>query len=240
VSNSIKKITKARLFLGVLAASFTFGTASVVAQDNERTGSVPQNLGKLTTQLNSIDGTFKQIESSPRSRTDMAGEQFERQQAAYASGMYDIYINQLQSVALFAKTNGKEGSINGITQFEVLAKAHETRLRQLNERGKRLQPAGGTPVSMQVPVRLTPVAWSPIDLIIPRAHAAIALTVVIACKQPVNATVCAAATAKAIVDGKIARQQFDACWAKYEGTRPKWWRAILRAGCTATFVARLA
>ena len=79
------------------------------------------------------------------------------------------------------------------------------------------------------------------EFFIPQAKAAIALTVSNACHgNPVNQAACAQAIAAGVANGNAARATYNACWNSKEGVRPKWWRAVLRAGCVTALVARLA
>jgi hypothetical protein len=134
-----------------------------------------------------------------------------------------------------------------LNDFEMLAQRHERRTSVLARKADMITKGQQTSF-----LRLTPAA-TPVssgflaslhEFMFPSARAAIALTVYNACKKDgngnVNAAACTAASVKALADSNAARNAFNGCWAKYENTKPKWVRALARAGCTAALVARLA
>lgn len=244
------KIQLGRASVRSIAIVSGIGASAIFAGFVGARETVPQNAQFQTSlraneiQLTAIERSFAKIEAArtPAAK-DALADGFEREQTAYAKSMQERYSAALAQADLEVKTNGKQGSVAALKLFEDLAQSHEARLDTLSTRGKRMAPAG---MAMMWPATVTHVArqeapaWSPMDLLIPRAQAAIALVVYNACKQPRDNKVCAAAILKGTQDGVVARNTFNACWARYEGTRPKWWRATLRAGCTAALVARLA
>lgn len=225
-----------------VAVVTTGAAAALLEPAGQSDAAFTSSLRASETQLATIDRTFQQVEraTATGAATDAAAGQLEMQQADYVKGMNARYSEALGQVQLIVTSKGKAGSVAGLKAFEDLAQVHEARLKILAGRARAFAPQGTQRIAPPAYVAQREAAWSPIDLIIPRARAAIALTVYNACKQPRNDAACVAAIAKAKTDVQTANQNFNSCWASYENTRPKKVRAILRIVCTATLVGRLA
>lgn len=196
-------------------------------------------------QLGTVERSFSQIEAArtPAAKDALAAP-FEAQQDAYAKSMLSQYSTALAQADLSMKSKGTKGSVQLVSSFERQAQSHERRLNALFARGQNLKPAGAaswTPIALPR-AEEQETAFSMIgSFFIPQAKAAIALRVYNACHgNPVNQAACAQAIVAGVVDGNTARATYNACWSSKEGVRPKWWRAVLRAGCVTALVARLA
>lgn len=184
---------------------------------------------------------------------DALAAAYESQQLRYVDVMQKQHDTAVQAVLCCGGPRPIKDLVNNeagmaqLNEFEMLAQRHERRTQELAIRGEKIAPGRQTSFWQPDfdPLRGVSVLLSSAhDFVFPPAHAAIALTVYNACKKneagTVNQQACAAAAAKAVIDSNAARQTFNACWAKYENTKPKWWRSVQRAGCTAALVARLA
>lgn len=198
-----------------------------------------------------LERTQARIEAT---KTDAARDAlapaYEEQQLRYVNAMqrqHDTAIKAVSNSAGGPRWVRYEQALADLNQFEQLAQRHERRTMVLSKRAEAM--ATSRPTSFNIPVAAPLHASGSIlaaahDYIFPPAHAMIALTVYNACKKDSNGTVnqkaCAAAAAKGLADSNAARNTFNSCWSSLEGVRPKWWRSVRRAGCTAALVARLA
>jgi len=194
-------------------------------------------------QLSSIETVFSQIEAAKTTdERDKLSDNFENQLSSYAKGMLSSYDAAVMEATLSAKSQGKEGGIERLKAFEDLAVRHEVRLKALEERGKKLLPRGG---SLMVPHGKVQYGWLLLDKIgdffVSPAEAAIALSIWNPCHtHPAAQPACNNAIASGVTQTAAAQSTFNSCWGSKEGVRPKWWRAILRAGCVTALGVRLA
>lgn len=220
------------------------------AEESERMTS-PLSSVQFTTKLQGLDRQLASIQASvteiAKAKTDAEkdkyGDALNDTLAAYAKGMlesFDIATNQAQ---MANKSQGKEGNMEELKQFEDLAARHERTLKQIDARAKKMKAPPGAPSMSE---SSSPASgWSVLDkigdLFVTPAEGAIALSVYNACNQnPPNQTACAQAIVSSVAQGNAARNTFNDCWNRYENTRPKWWRAICRAGCVTALAVRLA
>lgn len=248
--NAMRKLRHAILPAGL--AIVGLGATMVSAQERVAGAASSASLREaqfdrpLTAQLTEIERTFGRIQSA---RTDAERDEiaplFEKQQYAYSMNVFDQYSAALGNADRFVKSNGESGGFAELGRFERMAIRHEVALKALTAQGQRLAPKGEElPKTSALPMP-RPAKVGLMDRIarflIPQAKAAIALQVYSVCNaKPYNRAACAQATAKGITDAAAARAAFSTCWASHENRRPKWWRAVLRASCTAALVARLA
>lgn len=202
-------------------------------------------LQDIDRQLTSIEAVFTQIEVAKTDQDkDKYADDLERRLDAYAKAMLGSITTALKQAELSAMSRGKEGSTELLKSFEDLAKKHEDRLKQIDGRAQKMRPKSGS-ISELVGGGKVALDWPMLkkigDFFISPAEAAIALSVYTACHQsPPNQTACAQAVTSGIAQTAAAQTTFNACWNRYEGTRPKWWRAVLRAGCVTALGVRLA
>lgn len=238
-----------RLRLAILPAGIAIvglGATMVSAQERMAGAASSASLRALDARLTAIERTFGRIQSA---RTDTERDKiaplFEKQQYAYSMNVFDQYSAALGNADRFVKSNGESGGFAELAYFEILILRHEGALKALTAQSQRLAPKGEELPKTSARPMPRPAKVGLMDRIvsflIPQAKAAIALQVSSVCNaKPYNQTACAQAIARGIVDGNAARAAFSTCWASYENRRPKWWRAVLRASCTAALVARLA
>lgn len=239
---------KQLLSAAALSAVAIGAVTSAVAQDKMSvTAQFSGKLRGVDAQLGVIERTFQSIESqTSTTERDAQTLGFEREQVSYAVNMLSQYDYALAQADLAMKSNGRTGTVELLNAFETVAKRHEGRLGVLYQRAEKLAARGGTAAISwrHAPVAAAPSNWLVAyigDLLVPSAHAAIALQVYSACNQnPKNNVACVQAIAKGVVDGKNAKTTFDACWAKYANTLPKIVRNAKRLGCTLALTARLA
>jgi hypothetical protein len=219
-------------------------TCAGVAEAQERSTGLQANNSQLT----SIEALFTQIEAAKtdRDKDKLAGN-LESRLATYAKAMVASFTTAIKQAQLAAKTRGKEGSVELLKTFEDLAVDHENRLKRLDDQGQKMksgstsEPAEGGRVAL---------GWRMLDKIsdffISPAQAAIAVTSWNVChglnsnSTAAQWAACANATSNAATQTTAAYATFNACWNGLDGVRPKWWRAIRRAGCVAVLVAKLA
>jgi hypothetical protein len=205
-----------------------------------------QDLKANDSQLTSIETLFNQIDTAKADGDkDKFADNLERRLSAYGKAMSAAFNAALRQAELAAKSKGKQGNVEALKTFEDLATKHEQRLKQLDERGKKMK-------SSSIPATGDRLAfgWRMLDtlgsFIITPAEAAIALNVYGLChglnsnSTAAQWAACNRAIANAIGQRSAAQSAFNSCWSSLEGVKPKWWRAVRRAGCTAVYVARLA
>lgn len=198
-------------------------------------------------QLTSIEGLFARIEAAKTTADkDKHADELNNTLAAYAKAMMESFDTAMKQAERANKSRGKEGSTELLKSFEGLAVKHENRLKVLDERAQKIKaPAESSSTSEPVEGGRVARGWPMLekisDFFISPAQAAIALSVYSACHQsPPNQTACAQAIQTGTTQAAAAQATFNTCWNKYENTRPKWWRAILRTGCVTALAARLA
>ncbi len=205
-----------------------------------------QNLKANDSQLTSIETLFNQIDTAKTDGDkDKSADSLERRMSDYAKAMTEAFNSALRQAELAAKSKGKQGNVEALKTFEDQAAKHEQRLKQLDDRGKKMKSSFVPEASDRLAL-----GWRMLDSLgsffISPAEAAIALSVYGFCNGlNSNSTAaqwaaCNRAVANAIVQRRIAQSAFNSCWRNLEGVRPKWWRAVRRAACTAVYVARLA
>jgi hypothetical protein len=225
------------LILGVFLGASLSWVGSAAAQ--ERNAALQENDKALT----SIEGMFSQIEGAKTDEEkDKYADNFERSLASYAKAMMSSFDAALKQAELAAKSQGKEGNSEQLKAFEDLAVKHEKKLNDLDRQAKKAKPKSG---SIWVPGMDGKLALGLLekigDALISPAEAAIALSVYSAChRSPPNQTACAQGIAAGLAQSSAANAAFNSCWDSYANRRPNWWRALLRTGCVATLVARLA
>ncbi|HYR21520.1 MAG TPA: hypothetical protein VEP30_01170 [Chthoniobacterales bacterium] len=194
-------------------------------------------------QLTSIEASFTQIEAARATADkDKYADALNDTMAAYAKGMMESFDTATKQAELANKSQGKEGSIALLKQFEDLAAKHERTLKQLDARAQKMK---APPEASAYEPAEGDNGWSLLekigDFFISPAQAAIAVSTYNQCHQsPPNQAACAQAIVNAVTQGNAARNVFNTCWNNQESVRPKWWRAVKRAACTAVLVARLA
>lgn len=94
-------------------------------------------------QLASIEQLFTQIEAAklPAEKEKLFDE-LSQPLAAYAKGMMESFDTAMKQAELAAKSQGKQGSTRLVKPFEALAVKHEQRMKQLDERGEKIEIAG--------------------------------------------------------------------------------------------------
>lgn len=230
--------------LALLAAgAAAFGSTMVVAQsDGPATNMRASRLRILDRSVSAIEQTFSELTKATAAPEGNAmSARFEAQQIEYAGAMLSEYNAALQQADLASKTGGRQGSIEALNNFELVAKSHEDRLRILDSRAQRVienrgAPTASLPSSSPLLASADRFVGSLVGMIIAPAHAAIALNVYNICKGNGQSPACLQAIAKGVIDGKAAKSTFDTCW----NSKTKPFLALKRAGCTAVFVARLA
>jgi hypothetical protein len=203
-------------------------------------------------QLTSIEALFTRIESAklPADK-EKHSDDLDAPLAAYAKAMMESFDTAVKQAELANKSQGKEGSTELLGNFENLAKKHESRLKQLDQRAKKIMsPQSGSssdPAGSAKLARAWPMLEKVSDFFVSPARAAIALSVYNACHHPsgqtwtqAQQTACNTAIANANSQGAAAHTTYNSCWTRYENTKPKWWKALQRAGCVTALVARLA
>ena len=227
-----------------LAAAVLLATSSLVVAQGETAGRGvgPERLAGLDQRLAAIEQTFADIakvKSPPEG--DAKSVRFEAQQMEYANALLAEYDSALKQVDIASKTNGGRGALENLNRFEKTVKAHETRLKILDARAKRVIAARGAATAW-LPVANVKLAWveDRIDaaarFIIPEAHALAALKVYNACNGNGQSPICIKAIAQGLVDGNNARNIFNTCWNN--ATKP--WKGLKQAACTAALAVRLA
>jgi hypothetical protein len=235
----------------LLAIGILLAGEPVFAQERRAAGEIvsPAQFGTRLQgndrQLVSIEQLFTRMEAAKvTADKEKYSDDLSDALAAYAKAIMESFDTANKQAELAAKSEGKGGSTALLKPFEDLAVKHENRLKQLDERAQKIM---GSPKSSSIsePAEGGRVAggWPMLekisDFFISPARAAIALSVYTACHQN-NPPLCTQYTAWGITQTQAAWVIFNACWNNLEGTRPKWWRAILRASCTTGLVVRLA
>lgn len=207
-----------------------------------------QDLKANDSQLTSIETLFDQIDTAKADgdKDKLAGN-LERRLSDYGRAMTAAFNAAVRQAELAAKSKGKQGSVEALKTFEDVAAKHEQRLKQLDERAKKMR--SGSILDLFNGSRLA-LGWRMLDtlgsFIVTPAEAAIAAVPYSICaglnsnSTAAQWAACNSAIATAIVQRQTAQANFNTCWNNLEGVRPKWWRAVRRAGCTALYIARLA
>jgi hypothetical protein len=242
-----KKIALAMLALGALPLPFQSAVAVTPAQQATHQTALRTNEASLVM----LERTQARIEATKGDAArDALAVAYEEQQLRYVNAMqqqHDAAISVMRETLGGPRWGLHEQNLAQLNQFELLAQSHERRTQVLSQRADAM--AAGRPLTFQLPVASplqasTAILAAAHDYVFPPAQAMIALTVYNACKKDssgnVNQKACAAAVAQGLVDSNAARVTFNSCWASLESVRPKWWRSVRRAGCTAALVARLA
>lgn len=216
-------------------------------------------------QLTSIETSFTQIENAKTAADkDRLADTLESRLAAYAKAMLESFDAALKQAETAAKSPVRRDSFELLKKFEDQLQSHERRLKRLDERAQKMKPSSslqpiedgklavGWRMLEKVSDSIGPAQESGkatlgwllgkiSDAVISPAQAAIALSIYNACSAtPYNQAACIAATAAGHAQRIAAQNAFNACWNGLEGVRPKWWRAVRRAGCVTVLVARLA
>jgi hypothetical protein len=207
----------------------------------ERNAALQENDKQLTT----IEGLFKQVEAAKATDDkDKAADDLGSRLDAYAKAMVASFEAALKQAELAAKSQGKEGNTEQLKTFEDLAVKHENRLKQLDNRAKKMQPKSGSiwePGKDGKTAFVRPVLQKIGEFFISPAEAAIALSVYSAChRSPPNQAACVQGIATGVTQTAAAQATYRACWERLDGVRPKWWRDIRRVACVTALVARLA
>lgn len=239
------------LCLGLI---FTQPTGYAAAEERSSTGAVvsaPAFMARLQSndkQLTSIETLMARMDAAKSSADkDKYADNLNDTLAAYSKAMLESFDTATKQAELANNSQGREGNIALLRQFEGLAVRHERKLKQVDARAQRMMKASPGTTSTSDPDEGDEVAgvWSILnkigDFFVTPAQAAIALSGYNACSQkPPNQVACAAAIAKGIIDGNTARVQFNTCWNNQANVKPAWWRALKRTACTVALVARLA
>lgn len=224
------------LCLGAMFAHLGPGSAQERTKGKAGAPQIGSDLRANDRQLMSIEGLVRQIEAAKTSAAkDRLADTLETSVAAYARAMVASFNAAIKQA--------EQGNVESLKSFEEHATNHENRLKQLDERGQKMAPRSGL---IQEPAKAGKAALGWLletigDFLISPAQAAIALSVYNACHQnPPNQAACASAVAGGPGQVSAAYATFNNCWNSLDGVRPKWWRAIRRAGCAAALTARLA
>lgn len=212
------------------------------ASGNEVPSDFTASLKDIDRQLAEIEGVANKMhEARNGDQKDAFADDLESKLSQYSKEMFSSFRVAIQQANLAQKSGGRRGSIELLHNYEDLASNHERRLATID---KVLQPEGGKPVASRSS-NSNELSWRVgqviLNVLVPPAEAAIALSVNGACQQnPRNQVACTQAISNGNSLANSAQSQFAACWGGYEGTRPKAWRAVKRLGCSAALVARLA
>ena len=223
------------LAIACVAALTIFAPLAVSAQSDEL-----QRNEKL---LATIEGSFGQLQAAKADDAkDKEADVLENALSEYAKAMLASFDAAMEQARVVAKSGGKEGDAAAVSAFEAQASDHAKRLDGIDGQARKLLPKAGWLFEPALPTPSSAFAMleGAGSLLATPAEAAIAIPVAVACRQPVNPIACAQAIATAVTQGNAARNTFNQCWNAQENVRPKWWRALKRAGCTAVLVARLA
>lgn len=220
-----------------------------------------------------LNGQLEQITSAGeqlRSTRLLTARDFEvSPDQAYASGMYDIFIETAGNAKLASDSKGARGDVQGLRLFEDLAEVHEATLgrevgnnddfmARIRSGEVLIDPkyvatwsprdrAGFKAFLSPSAVRAYPSLVSVTPAAMPQAFAASELTgqacsVALPCITPCinkNWAACAACIGKAIPTAKAAYSKFLSCWNG--AGKPKWTPLFVwRAKCLAAFIKVLA
>lgn len=256
-----KYILTFSLAIGVLLVGVPFLAQSSGAQERLiSTQSFERELKASDKALTAIENSFTKIENAKSAKErDALADGFERQLSVYARGMMKQCELALAQASQAAKTNGRAGSVKLPVLYEELAQQHEKRLKSLEARAEKLkgeikERGGGEAKKsgsiaeptegQEVAEPRTMVEESNEFFITPEPFIVIAVNT--ACSglnrdSPREDWVkCANATVTANSQRAAAWAQYNSCWNSHANVKPKWWRAILRAGCVIALTARLA
>ena len=229
------RITRALLLSACFGVVLTYA-GTVQAQDRAAANDK---------QLTAIETLATQLQNAKtNAEKDRLADTFESRLAAYAKAMLSSFDSALKQAQTAAKSPPRSDSFAPLKRFEDHLQSHENRLKQLDSRMQKLKPQSSLQLFEGRTVALGWLLGQIGDAVISPAQAAIALSIYNVCSVSPSTPASQAACTKAISTGhnqRVAAQAtFNACWNKYENTRPKWWRATLRAGCVTFLVARLA
>lgn len=98
---------------------------------------VKAKLDPAVLKLSAIEGRLKTIETRKVITVEDA-DQMGDTMYKYAEEMYAAFEAAMKEAETYAKSEGKEGSIQSLVQFEKTAKAHENKLKQLEPRFQAL------------------------------------------------------------------------------------------------------
>jgi hypothetical protein len=229
----------------LLSASMAIalGSTSIAAESDpaRQASGAALDTQSLDAKLTAIQQAFSAlVRGKGDTDRDSIADGLEKQLSEYKGAMSVAYEQASKRAELAARTPADRRGFEMIATFERLAVRHEDALRVLNDQGSLIGRKLGY-LEWPAARRLVPASYGVLDVIFPPANAAIAAGVSAICGATnVTVAACAAAVAAGVVATGNASATFNSCWASYEGTRPKWLRALRRAGCTAVYVAKLA